>query len=334
MAISHQHETRVGGIFFMTDILFVILGLGGLILGGEMLVRGAVSVAERAGLSPMVIGLTLVGFGTSAPELVTSLQAALAGSPGIAVGNVVGSNIGNILLILGLAAILKPVLIDAKALRRDGTVLVVASLVMLAAVLTGAIGRLAGLGLFALLIAYLVGTLLVERRRKTAAGAVYEAEAEAVPQVSMSLPVALGTTLAGLVITILAARALVFGAVGIAQAAGLSETLIGLTIVAIGTSMPELVTAVIAVRKGQGDVAFGNVVGSNIFNILGILGVTAMVHPLAIPPEIIQLDIWVMLAATAAMLIFAVTGWRVSRREGGFFLLAYAAYLGFLIAGA
>jgi cation:H+ antiporter len=318
----------------MTDMLFLIVGLLGLVAGGEMLVRGAVSVAERAGLSPMVIGLTLVGFGTSAPELVTSLQAAFAGSPGIAVGNVVGSNIGNILLILGIAAVLRPVAIDSSALKRDGAVLAGASLVMLAAVMTGMIGRAGGLGFFALLIAYLVATLLIERRRSTAAGAVYAAEADAVPQVSMRLPASLATTLAGLVITILAARALVFGAVGLAQAAGLSETLIGLTIVAIGTSMPELVTAVIAVRKGQGDVAFGNVVGSNIFNILGILGVTAAVHPLAIPEEIIRFDIWVMLAATAAMLLFAVSGWRISRREGAVLLIAYAAYLGILITTA
>ncbi|MAM63545.1 calcium/sodium antiporter [Maritimibacter sp. UBA3975] len=318
----------------MMDVVFLLAGLVGLIFGGEMLVRGAVSVAEKAGLSPMVIGLTLVGFGTSAPELVTSLQAALAGSPGIAVGNVVGSNIGNILLILGIAALLRPVGIDAGALKRDGSVVALASVVMLTAVLTGSIGRGAGAGLFALLIVYLATTLFLERRRSSAAAAVYSAEAGAVPSATMRLPVALGVTVAGLLITIIAARGLVFGAVGIAQAAGLSETLIGLTIVAIGTSMPELVTAVIAVRKGQGDVAFGNVLGSNIFNILGILGVTAMVQPLTIPAEIIRLDIWVMLAATIAMLVFAVTGWRISRREGGVLILAYAVYLGVLIAGA
>ncbi|MEC7763168.1 MAG: calcium/sodium antiporter [Pseudomonadota bacterium] len=317
----------------MIDILFVLGGLLGLVVGGEFLVRGAVSVAERAGLSPMVIGLTLVGFGTSAPELVTSVQASFAGSPGIAVGNVVGSNIGNVLLILGLAAVMRPILIDRKALVRDGGILLGASLILLAIALSGDIGRGAGVILFAMLAAYLAATLIIERRRPTPAGAIYASESEAVPPVSLSLTAALLITVAGLVLTIVAARALVFGAVGLAEMAGMSETLIGLTIVAIGTSMPELVTAVIAVRKGQGDVAFGNVLGSNIFNILGILGITAMLRPLAIPPEILQLDIWVMLGATIAMLVFAMTGWRVSRREGAVFLAAYALYVGVLVIG-
>lgn len=317
----------------MIDILFLLGGLLGLIVGGEFLVRGAVSVAERAGLSPMVIGLTLVGFGTSAPELVTSIQASFAGSPGIAVGNVVGSNIGNILLILGLAAVLRPILIDRKALVRDGSVMFGASLILLAVALTGEIWRGAGVMLFAMLVLYLVITLVMERKRETPAGAVYVAESEALPPATLSLAAALGLTIGGLIVTIFAARALVFGAVGLAQIAGMSETVIGLTIVAIGTSMPELVTAIIAVRKGQGDVAFGNVLGSNIFNILGILGVTAMLRPLAIPPEILRLDIWVMLGATALMLVFAATGWRVSRREGALFLVAYALYIGVLVTG-
>ncbi|MBL6427827.1 MAG: calcium/sodium antiporter [Maritimibacter sp.] len=317
----------------MIDVLFLLGGLVGLVIGGEFLVRGAVSVAERAGLSPMVIGLTLVGFGTSAPELVTSIQAAFAGSPGIAIGNVVGSNTGNILLILGLTALIRPVLIDRNALMRDGGVVIAASVLLVAVALTGALGRGAGVLLFGLLLVYLIATLVIERRRNTATGAVYAAEAEAIPQASLSLGAALGIAVGGLVLTIFAARALVFGAVGLAELAGMSETVIGLTIVAIGTSMPELVTAIIAVRKGQGDVAFGNVLGSNIFNILGILGVTAMLRPLAIPPEILRLDIWVMLAATLAMVLFAITGWRLSRREGAMFVASYVLYLGVLISG-
>jgi cation:H+ antiporter len=317
----------------MIDIVFLLGGLLGLVIGGEFLVRGAVSVAERAGLSPMVIGLTLVGFGTSAPELVTSIHASFAGSPGIAVGNVVGSNIGNILLILGLATVMRPILIDPKALVRDGSVMIGSSLILLAVALTGEISRGGGLMLFAMLVLYLAATLMVERRRQTPAANVYAAESQTVPPASLSLNAALMLTVGGLVLTIFAARALVFGAVGLAQMAGMSETVIGLTIVAIGTSMPELVTAVIAVRKGQGDVAFGNVLGSNIFNILGILGVTAMLRPLAIPPEILRLDIWVMLGATLTMLAFAVTGWRLSRREGAVFLAAYALYIGVLVTG-
>ncbi|MHA6264704.1 calcium/sodium antiporter [Arenibacterium sp. CAU 1754] len=316
----------------MSASLLVILGLLGLVVGGELLVRGAVSAAKSFGISPMVIGLTLVGFGTSTPELVTSLQAALSGSSGIAVGNVVGSNIGNVLLILGIAALMAPVAVDPKAFRRDGMVVVLATLLCLGAVLVGEIGRLAGAGLVLALAAYLAFTLWSEKRSGgTPAGDLYESEAEAVPGPETSLVVSLLIALAGLAITIFGARLLVPGAVSIAQDAGLSETVIGLTIVAIGTSMPELVTAIIAVRKGEGAVALGNVLGSNIFNILGILGVTALVQPMVIPSQIVTLDIWVLCASTLVLIGFARTGWTISRREGGLFVLAYAVYLGVLL---
>lgn len=316
----------------MTAVLFVVLGLVGLIIGGELLVRGAVSAAKAYGISPMVIGLTLVGFGTSSPELVTSLQAALSGSSGIAIGNIVGSNIGNILLILGIAAMLAPIAVDPKAFRRDGAVMVGATLLCLGVVLIGDINRMIGAGFVTALAAYLVFTLWSEKRAGgTPAAAVYEGEAEAVPGPEYTLGISIVIAIVGLVITIFGARFLVSGAVTIAQMAGLSEAVIGLTIVAIGTSMPELVTAIIAVRKGQGDVALGNVLGSNIFNILGILGITAIVQPMEIPAVIAQLDIWVMCAATLVLVIFARTGWTISRREGGLFVLAYLIYLTVLL---
>ncbi len=316
----------------MSATLFIVAGLVGLVIGGELLVRGAVSAAKSFGVSPMVIGLTVVGFGTSTPELVTSLQAALSGSSGIAIGNVVGSNIGNVLLILGVAAVLAPIAVDPKALHRDGEVMSMATMVCLGAILWGDISRATGFTFVIGLLVYLAFTLWVEMRAtRTPAAAVYEGEAEAVPGPDYSLAVSIGLTLIGLVVTILGARFLVTGAVSIAQAAGLSEATIGLTIVAIGTSMPELVTSIIAVRKGQGAVAIGNVIGSNIFNILCILGVTAMVQPMVVPLEIIQLDIWVMCAATLALLVFSRTGWTISRREGGLFLGAYLAYLAFLL---
>lgn len=312
----------------MSAALLVGLGLVALIFGGEMLVRGAVSAARAFGISPMVIGLTLVGFGTSTPELLTSLQAALYGSSGIAIGNVVGSNICNVLLILGTAAVIAPVAVDPRAFRRDGAVMLGATLLCLGAVLMGDVGRLIGAGFVAALTAYLVMTLWVETRGvPTPAIAVYEAEAAVVPGPDHALGVSVGMAIAGLVITIFGARFLVTGSVSIAQAAGVSETVIGLTIVAVGTSMPELVTSVIAVRKGQGDVALGNVLGSNIFNILGILGITALVQPMAVPDEIAQLDIWVLLATTLVLLVFARTGWIVSRREGAAFLFAYTIYI-------
>jgi len=316
----------------MSAIAFVIIGLVGLIIGGELVVRGAVSAAKRFGISPMVIGLTLVGFGTSTPELVTSLQAALGGSPGIAIGNVVGSNISNVLLILGIAAILAPVAVNPAAFKRDGSVLVLAAILCLVVVLIGDVGRLAGVVFLITLAAYLTFTLVSEQRATaTPAAAVYEAEAEAVLGPDYSLGISLIIASVGLVLTILGAQFLVSGAVSLAQAAGVSETVIGLTIVAIGTSMPELVTSIIAVRKGQGDVALGNILGSNIFNILGILGLTAIVQPLSVPVQIVQFDIWVMLATTLLLVTFARTGWRIGRAEGGIMVASYFAYLGWLL---
>jgi len=316
----------------MIEVLYLVGGLIGLVVGGELLVRGAVAVAQAMRISPLVIGLTLVGFGTSMPELVTSLQAALVGAPGIAVGNVVGSNIANILLILGLAAALAPIAVDPASLRRDGAVMAAATLICLGAVLVGAVGRPAGLILVAALIAYVAATLIAERRRHSAAGDLYEAEAAVVATPPTGAAASALLALAGLALTILAARALVAGAVGLAEAAGISEAVIGLTIVAVGTSMPELVTSVIAVRKGQADVAIGNVVGSNIFNILGILGVTAAVAPLDVPDEIVRFDIWAMVAASAVLLVFARTGWQITRREGWVMLAGYAAYLAVQVA--
>lgn len=316
----------------MSAVAFVIVGLVGLIIGGELVVRGAVSAAKRFGISPMVIGLTLVGFGTSTPELVTSLQAALAGSPGIAIGNVVGSNISNVLLVLGFAAILAPVAVNPAAFKRDGSVMVLAAVLGLVVVLIGDVGRLSGVLFLTTLIGYLSFTLISERRAKaTPAAAVYEAEAEAVLGPDYNLRISLIIAAVGLVFTILGARFLVSGAVSLAQAAGVPETVIGLTIVAIGTSMPEFVTSIIAVRKGQGDVALGNILGSNIFNILGILGMTAIIQPLSVPAQIMQFDIWVMLAATLLLVTFARTGWRIGRSEGATMLASYFAYLGWLL---
>lgn len=316
----------------MTTFGLIVAGLAGLVLGGEMLVRGAVSAAKGFGISPMVIGLTLVGFGTSTPELVTSLQAAMSGSSGIAIGNVVGSNIGNVLLILGVAAMIAPIAVNPVALRRDGAVMMAATILCVGAVLAGDVGRVTGLLLVCGLAAYLTTTLLLERRAKNSpASAVYIAESEAVPGPDHALGLSLAIAVGGLIITIVGARLLVSGAVSAAQAIGISEAVIGLTVVAIGTSMPELATSVIAMRKGQGDVAFGNVIGSNIFNILGILGVTAIVQPMQAPPEIIRFDIWVMAAAAVLLVLFARSGWRIGHLEGVLLTSLYLAYLAWLL---
>ncbi|WP_035724476.1 calcium/sodium antiporter [Fodinicurvata fenggangensis] len=315
--------------------LFIVAGLGLLLLGGEMLVRGAVASATRLGISPLLVGLTLVGFGTSTPELLTSINAALSGSPGIAVGNVVGSNIANILLILGLSALLSPLLVDPAALKRDGAMLLVVSLAACLLVPSGEVTAVMGGGMVATLMAYVVWCYLQESRSQDAGAHMHRHEAEAfVPVHASPLWRSLTMALIGLACTLAGAKLLVSGAIELAAAAGLSETLIGLTIVAVGTSLPELVTSVMAALRRQSDVAFGNIVGSNLFNLLGILGVTALVEDISIPQKILDRDLWVMLGATLLLLVAAWSGCRLSRLEGGIFLGGYLVYIAVLVTAS
>ncbi|MHA6345128.1 calcium/sodium antiporter [Roseivivax sp. CAU 1761] len=299
------------------DLLYVALGLAALLGGGEFLVSGSVALAQRFRVPPMVIGLTLVGFGTSAPELFTSLQAARTGAPGIALGNVVGSNIANILLILGVAAVLRPIPVNRARLWRDGLWLGGSAVLLAVLLLSPEIGRLSGLVLFAGLVAFLAVTL-----RGDPTAVAPETEVAPASAAASALRFA-----GGLALTLLGAVLLVDGATGIARGLGVSEAVIGLTLVAVGTSLPELVTSVMAARKGHGDVALGNVIGSNIFNILGILGITALVSPLPVDAGIAGFDIWVMLAATALLMLVATTGRLVARWEGAALLVLYVAYL-------
>ena len=304
--------------------------MGGLVLllgGGEALVKGSVGVATRMGISPLVIGLTLVGFGTSAPELVACIEAALIGAPGIAVGNVVGSNIANTLLILGVAALIRPIRTQKEAFRRDGTVLVGASVLMVMAVLGGEIGRGIGALFLVLLAAYLGYTYVTERSTPDAGTVMHAAEADEYAPGRMSIWVGLLLAAGGIAGVVYGADLLVRAAVAIAQGVGISEAVIGLTLVAVGTSLPELATSVMAAIRRHGDVAFGNVLGSNIFNALGILGATAVVTPIGVPREIIGFDVWVALATALLLVAFSVTGWRVNRVEGAVFLAAYGVYL-------
>jgi len=296
-------------------------------IGGDALVRGAVTVAKRLRVSPLLIGLTLVGFGTSTPELVTSVQAALAGSPGIAIGNIVGSNTANILLILGIAALIHPLAASRGAFRRDGSVVIAAAIVCLAIVLAGSLARVLGIGLVALLVGYVVYTYRLERAAFDASAAAHAGEASLTEPGPGRIWLAVLFVLGGLGLTILGANLLVNAAIALAKAAGLSESVIGLSIVAVGTSLPELVTSVVAAARRQSDVAYGNIVGSNIYNVFGILGVTAIVQPIAVPAEFAALDIWVMLVASLALILFTWTGWRLSRLEGAAFLTAYAIYM-------
>lgn len=299
--------------------------LGGfvlLVVGGELLVRGAVGAATRLGVSPLVIGLTLVGFGTSTPELVTSVQAALVGAPGIAYGNIVGSNIANLLLIGGVAALLFPIAVTTSALKRDGCVMLLATVAFASLALMGEMNRLIG-GTFVLgLAAYILFAFLQERQANQAG------PDDSAAHTSLVQPLLIAV--AGLALVILGGRLLVDGAVGIAQSFGISETIIGLTIVAVGTSMPELVTSVVAGLKKQTDVAFGNIIGSNIYNLLGIGGLTALVAPGPVPAAIVSFDNLVMLCVSLLFVIFAFTRLQISRLEGGLLFAGYGLYLAWL----
>lgn len=308
--------------------LYIVAGLVLLTVGAEGLIRGASSLARRLGLSELLIGVTLVGFGTSTPELVSSVGAALAGSPGVAVGNVVGSNIANILLILGLAALIAPITVGAAGFRRDAPVLAVATLAAIGVSFTGEYGRIVG-GVFLIaLTGYLAWAYFTEKRAVEAH--LLDAPHEKPSPLAQSIAFAVG----GLALLIAGAKLLVTGAIGVATALNVSEALIGLTVVAVGTSLPELVTSVMASIRGKSDLALGNIVGSNIYNIFGILGATALIHPVAAPMEIVRFDNWVMLAATAALIVFALTRNRIERWEGALLTVSYIAYLAFLAATA
>lgn len=320
----------------METWLPLIAGLVLLVAGGELLVRGAVRVASRLGVSPLVIGLTLVGFGTSTPELVTSVQAALTESPGIAYGNIVGSNIANILLILGASALITPIAVASGALKRDGAVMVAAAAVFIILGLAMPLGAVVGLLFIAALASYVYIAFRQESRGTPAHGAVFDKAAATqdadpalapAPDASGSLLFPILVAVAGLGLVVVGGYFLVNGAVSLARAFGISETVIGLTIVAVGTSMPELVTSVMAAIRKQAEVAFGNIVGSNIYNILGIGGATALIAPSEVPAQILGFDNYVMLAASILVIALAYTGRIISRVEGAALMLGYVVYV-------
>ncbi len=312
----------------MTESLLLVAGgLVLLALGGELLVRGAVGMAARLGISPLLAGLTIVGFGTSTPELATSVQAALAGSPGIAIGNVVGSNIANILFILGLSAVILPLSVNPASFARDSIALGGSAVLCTAAVLYGFMGPLIGVGLIACLAGYVWWAYRSESATHDAEAVRHEHEAEDRPAPPGSGPVVLGGMIvAGLAAAIFGAGWLVDGAKVIASAAGVSESVIGLTVVAVGTSLPELIACIVAVIRKHEDVALGNIVGSNIYNILGILGLTSVISPIPVPAEIAAFDIWVMLGTTALLIVQLRSGWRLSRLEGALLVTLYIGY--------
>ncbi|MFW5926967.1 MAG: calcium/sodium antiporter [Wenzhouxiangella sp.] len=311
----------------LIDLLLVLAGIGVLTAGGEALIRGALALAQRLRISPLLTGLVIVGFGTSAPELVVSIDAALLGKPDIALGNVIGSNIGNILLILGICALLRPMPVTALALGRDATSGLAASILFLVLAAGAALGRIDGVILLTGLVVYLGWAYWSERGPEQATARLHEAESQAFGRMPRSWWFILSGSVGGLVLLVAGSRILLLGAVGLARDLGVSEALIGLTLVAVGTSLPELSVAVIATLRRQADVAVGNILGSNLFNLLCILGISALLQPLPMPHRMVVFDQWVLLGASAAVLVMLWTGRRLSRVEGTVFLVAYGVFL-------
>jgi cation:H+ antiporter len=313
----------------VTHFIFVLIGIALLTGGGEVLIRGALAAAKRLQVSPLLSGLVIVGFGTSAPELAVSVDAALNQQPDIAVGNVVGSNIANVLLVLGTCALITPLAVHPLALRRDAVAVVGASLLFPVLAYGRALGRPDAALLLGALVAYLMWAYHSERFHGAPSLELHVAEAEQLSVMPRSVPGTLGAVVLGLVLLIAGSRVLLMGAIGIAHDFGVSEAVIGLTLVAVGTSLPEFAVTVVAAIRKHADVAVGNVLGSNVFNLLGILGVSALLQPLPVHARILQIDQWVMLGAALVLWLFLRTGSRVSRWEGGALLTGYAAYLGF-----
>ncbi|MEH6819516.1 MAG: calcium/sodium antiporter [Dietzia psychralcaliphila] len=349
-------------------VLALAVGFVLLIGGGEVLVRGAGGLAATLGISPLVVGLTVVAFATSAPEFAVSVDAALSGYPGLAVGNVVGSNIANILLILGLTAIVAPLVATSRIVRVDIPIMVLFSVVALLVALDGTISFLDGLLLFAGLVAYVVATIVISRKqdggRAAAAsedpvgdgpggGAARDAAAGDAAAgddpaggasagetrssgVASSHPVLVSSVfvVVGVALLVVGARLLVAAASDLASAWGMSDLVIGLTVVAVGTSLPEFATSVVAAIRGERDLAIGNIVGSNIFNIGAVLGIASLITPIDVAPGAVRFDLPIMLAVSLALLPIAFTGMAIKRWEGLLFTGFYAAYVVYVVLQA
>ena len=323
----------------MTPLLLFIAGLIGLVLGAELMVRGASRLALSFGISPLVVGLTIVAFGTSSPEIAVSVSAAFDGRTEMALGNVVGSNIFNVLFILGVSALITPLVVHIQLIRQEVPIMLGASLLLLVLAFDGRIAVMDGALLSACLLAYMV-FLVVQSRRQTAQDQ-QELSAEIKPASpggwDSRLPVQIGLIVVGLGLLVVGSEALVSAAVSFAKNQGVSDVVIGLTIVAAGTSMPEVATSVMAAIKGERDMAVGNVVGINTFNILGCLGLSSLAAGgagLAVPPAVLNFDIWVMLAVALACLPVFVSGREIARWEGAVFVSYYVAYVLYLILQA
>lgn len=308
------------------DIGAVFGGLILLFLGGEGLVRGSVALAERFGLSKLLIGLTIVAFGTSAPELVVAVDAALSDSPEIALGNVVGSNIANVMLILGIAVLIAPIVSQKRTGMRDALIAGLVSLGLFGLVQGDVIGTTEGIVLLSALLVYLVATYWLESRETGSTTFEQGTEELESPLLNRTWILAL-SIIGGIGALVFGADLLVTGSVSIARSLGVSDAVIGLSLVAIGTSLPELATAVVAAYRRHTDVVLGNVIGSNIFNILAIMGVTAVIQPVAVSDRFRELDTLVMLGAALVLIVLLYAVRRIGRAIGAGLLLGYLAYM-------
>ena len=319
----------------LQQVLMFVAGLVVLVIGADVLVRGASRLAVSFGVSPLVVGLTVVAFGTSAPEMAVSVGSALGGTPDLAIGNVVGSNICNVLLILGISALITPLVVSEQIIRQEIPIMIGASALLVVMALDGHIGLLESIVLFALVITYTVFLVVQSRRASKAVQDEFETE---IPTSNWDRhwSVQLALIAAGLVMLVVGADWLVDSAVAFARAFGVSDLVIGLTVVAVGNSMPEIATSIVAALRGQRDIAVGNVVGSNIFNILAVLGASGIAAGAGLPVSEAarNFDLWVMLAVAFACLPIVLTGREIARWEGGVFLAYYAAYTAWLVLQA
>lgn len=319
----------------LMSLAAIALGLAVLVWSADRFVDGASATARYAGMPPLLIGMVIVGFGTSAPEIVVSIISALEGNPGLALGNAYGSNIANIGLILGITAVISPIAVHSQVLHKELPILLLITLLSLALLWNGMLARtdaLVLLGVFVLLMAW-----SIRQGLRDGADAMATDEAKELDENLMTLKQALFWLVAGLVLLIISSRILVWGAVNVAQAFGVSDLIIGLTIVAVGTSLPELASSIAAIRKNEHDLAIGNVIGSNLFNTLAVVGLAGIIHPLEVAAEVISRDFLVMGVLTLSLFVlgygFNGRQGRINRVEGGLLLLAYGGYTSWLALG-
>ncbi len=310
--------------------LSLILGLVLLVWSADRFVEGSAATARHFGMPPLLIGMIIVGFGTSAPEMIVSAMSSFQGNPGIALGNAYGSNITNIALILGLTALLRPITVHSRVLRNELPILAAVTALAAFQAWNGTLSRMEGVFLMAAFLALMLWTIRQQMQKDSLEQEVAkELKAHALP-----LKSAITWLSAGLIMLIASSRLLVWGAVEIAQAAGVSDLIIGLTIVAIGTSLPELASSIVAARKGEHDIALGNILGSNLFNTLAVVGIAGLIHPMAIPPEVLGRDIATMAILTVSLFAicwgFGGKPGRISRLEGALLLSSYIGYASWL----